>query len=189
MNETARNVIIIVVAAIALIALFIGVWAVANAIVSTTDKANETEASETDEPLVPDYPVPETDPNQKPMEDDPGGSFETGEGGAGVNLTYTPTALVDLSDETVKLYFANPKKSTNDMIASLVIDGTVICRSKKIVAGNQITELKLQSGVKDILPEGVYNNAKYVVGCYDPTTNEKAIVELVGAGVTVTVVQ
>ena len=140
--------------------------------------------------LVPDYPPQDTEPNQSPMESDPGGTLATEEGGAGVNLTYTPTATVDLSEGTVKLYYANPSKSTQDMVISLVLENgdTVICRSQRITAGNQVRELPLEEGAKEMLDVGGYN-ARYVVGCYDPDTNEKAIVELVGSGVVVTVVE
>lgn len=141
-----------------------------------------------DDKLVPDYPPQETESNQTPMEGDPGGTLEVEEGGAGVNLTYTATATVDLSEGKVKLYYANPSKSTQDMVISLVIekDNTVLCRSQRITPGNQVRELPLDENAKSMLAAGGYN-AKYVVGCYDPSTGEKAIVELVGSGVLVTV--
>ena len=150
----------------------------------------QTPNVEESDKLVPDYPPQETDPNQRPMESDPGGTLETEEGGAGVNLTYTDTAIVNLTDGTVKLYYANPSKSTQDMVVTLVLENgnTVICRSQRITPGNQVKELPLDENAKEILKTGGYD-AKYVVGCYDPNTNEKAIVELVGSGVVVTVVE
>jgi hypothetical protein len=76
------------------------------------------------------------------------------------------------------------------MVVSLVFDNgdVVICRSQRITAGNQIRELPLDEDAREALELGGYN-ARYVVGCYDPNTNEKAIVELVGGGVVVTVVE
>lgn len=140
--------------------------------------------------IVPDYPPQETDENQSPMENDPGGTLETSEGGAGVNLTYTAVAKADLSEGKVKLYYANPSKSTQDMVVTLVAvkSNTVICRSQRITAGNQVRELPLDEKAKELLSAGEYE-AKYVVGCYDPKTNEKAIVELEGGGVVLTVVE
>ena len=142
--------------------------------------------------IVPDYPPQATDPNQSPMENDPGGVLETSEGGAGVNLTYTAIATVHLSKGTVELYYANPSKSTQDMVVTLVLDNEnneVVCRSQRITPGNQVKELPLDESIKDLLEVGAGYNAKYVVGCYDPETNEKAIVELEGGGVVVTVVE
>ena len=152
-------------------------------------KAGKDNSKDTDK-IVPDYPPQATDPNQSPMVNDPGGTLETELGGAGVNLTYTATATVDLSEGKVTLYYANPSKSTQDMVVSLVLDNgdVVLCRSQRITAGNQIRELTLEDSAREALEIGGYN-ARYVVGCYDPNTNEKAVVELVGGGVVVTVVE
>ena len=140
------------------------------------------------EQLLPDYPPQETDPNQKPMDNDPGGSFETAEGAEGVNLTYELSATVDLSDESVSLYYANPSKSTQDMVVKLVVDDKIICASKKLVPGNEINNLSLEAGMKDVLTVGGYD-AKFVIGCYDPQSSEKAVVDLVVDKVRVTVVE
>ena len=147
-----------------------------------------SEPAETDK-IVPDYPPQATDPNQAPMENDPGGTLETEDGGAGVNLTYSATATIDLSEGLVTLYYANPSKSTQDMVATLVLENgdVVVCRSQRITPGNQVRELPLEESVRELLEVGAGYNAKFVVGCYDPNTNEKAIVELVGGGVVVKV--
>ena len=142
--------------------------------------------------IVPDYPPQATDPNQSPMENDPGGVLETSEGGAGVNLTYTATATAHLSEGVVKLYYANPSKSTQDMVVTLVLDNEnneIVCRSQRITPGNQVNELPLDESIKDLLEVGAGYNAKYVVGCYNPETSEKAIVELEGGGVVLSVVE
>lgn len=183
MDDKKKKILIISLSALLLL-LIIGI--IICVILLNADKPVVDESDK----IVPDYPPQETDPNQTPMEGDPGGTLEIEEGGAGVNLTYTATATVDLSDGTVKLYYANPSKSTQDMVVSLVLENEnlVICRSQRITAGNQIRELTLEESAKEKLEVGGYK-AKYVVGCYDHDTNEKAIVELVGSGVVVTVVE
>lgn len=185
-NEKKNNkkLILIIVLAVALVAaLVVGVVAIVNSIRGAND------GDENDENIfLPDYPPQETDVNQSPMQDDPGGTLETSSGGAGVNLTYQSVAIADLSDGRVSLYYANPAKSTQDMVISLVVNGNIVCRSQRITPGNQITSLPLEEDIKDLLAVGGYN-AEYIVGCYDPATGEKAVVELVGSGVVLTVVE
>lgn len=184
-EQDRKKLILVIILAVALVAaLVVGVVAIVNA-VRGNDEPAETESGEL---LVPDYPPQATDPNQSPMEDDPGGTLETNEGGAGVNLTYTSVATADLSEGKVTLYYANPSKSTQDMVISLVVNGNVICRSQRITPGNQVTTLPIEESIRDVLVVGGYN-AEYRVGCYDPDTGEKAVVELVGSGVVLTVVE
>jgi hypothetical protein len=183
MDDKKRKLLI--AGLIALLALII-IGIIITCVVLNIDKDTDDGGDK----IVPDYPPQATDPNQSPMDNDPGGTLETEDGGAGVNLTYTATATVDLSEGIVTLYYANPSKSTQDMVVSLVLDSgdVVLCRSQRITAGNQIRELPLEESAREALDLGGYN-ARYVVGCYDPNTNEKAVVELVGGGVLVTVVE
>ena len=183
MNDKNRK--ILTVALFALLALLI-VGIIVVCVLLNVDNDDE------DNKIVPDYPPQATDPNQSPMENDPGGKLETSEGGAGVNLTYTATATVDLSEGVVKLYYANPSRSTQDMVVTLILDNEnkdIVCRSQKITPGNQVKELPLNEEIKDLLEVGAGYKAKYVVGCYNPETSEKAIVELEGGGVVLTVVE
>lgn len=181
MNEAVRNIIIVIIALIVLIALILGIWAIANAI----SDSKEPQETETDAPLVPDTPPEQADPNQEPLETKEDESFAN----QGVRIDYKGTAVIDLSDGMAEIYFANPKKSTQNMVISLVIDNTVVCQSQKILTGNSITKIGLLPEAKDRLSEGTYKNAKFVVGCYDPVTNEKSFVEPVIDNITVTVVQ
>ena len=132
----------------------------------------------TDKLLVPDYPPQEADPNQSPMENEPDGTLETQVGGTGVNITYTTTAKAYLSDSKVELYCANPSKSLQDMVITLVVDDVIICRSQRVTPGNQIKSLALDEEAKEVLAEGTYTNAQFLIGCYDPETSEKAALEL-----------
>ena len=180
-----RKLIIIIALAVALVAaLVVGTVAVVFAVRNANNAADNGKG----DILLPDYPPQDTDVNQSPMQDDPGGTLETSTGGAGVNLTYMATATADLSDGIVSLYYANPSKSTQDMVVTLVVDGSIVCRSQRITPGNQITSLPINEEVRDLLEVGGYN-AEYVVGCYDPETGEKAVVELVGSGVVLNVVE
>lgn len=188
MNDNKRTVLIAVLAAILLIFIIVSIVLIVNLVRNSNDKNKEGTESQTAEQLLPDYPPQETDPNQKPMDNDPGGSFETAEGAEGVNLTYELNATVDLSDESVSLYYANPSKSTQDMVVKLVVDDKIICASKKLVPGNEINNLSLEAGMKDVLTVGGYD-AKFVIGCYDPQSSEKAVVDLVVDKVRVTVVE
>ena len=181
--DKKRKILIVVLIAL-LVLLIVGIVTACVILIQPKDPADDNK-------IVPDYPPQETDPNQSPMENDPGGTLELESGGAGVNLTYHSTATVDLSEGKVFLHYANPSKSTQDMVVSLVLESgdVLICRSQRIIPGNQINELELEESVRDQLEVGAGYNAKYVVGCYDPNTNEKAMVELVGSGVVVTVVE
>ena len=188
MEDKKRKILMISLIAL-LILLVIGIIVCVILLNTDKDPAVQNNSNNSNQ-IVPDYPPQETDPHQSPMDNDPGGTLEVEDGGAGVNLTYTATATVDLSEEKVTLYYANPSKSTQDMVVALVIDDKVICRSQRITPGNQIRELSLAEGVKDSLKaDGSRYDAQYVVGCYNPETNEKAIVELIGSGVVVTVVE
>lgn len=184
MSDIKRNILIAALAIILLIALIVGVWSLA----ASLSNKNNAPDDETSDNLTPDYPPQATDPNQSPMESDPGGELETSEGGGGVNLTYSSVAFVDLSEGSVSLYYANPSKSTQDMVVRLVVDDEIICSSQRLTPGNQIKSLPLNEEVIDKLAVGGYD-AKYVVGCYDRVTSEKAAIELIGGGVVLTVTE
>ena len=195
MDEKKKKILIISLIAL-LILLLIGIIVLCVALSNPRDGGDgsgdivNTDVNDPDK-IVPDYPPQDEDPNQAPMENDPGGKLETEEGGGAVNITYGEEAKVDLSDGKVTLYCANPSKSTRDMVIALVLDNgtdTVVCRSQRVTPGNQIRELTLNDSAKELLLVGGYN-AKYVVGCYDPETNEKDSVELEAKGIVLTVVQ
>ena len=184
MDDKKRKIII--AALLALLSLLIIAVVVCVIVLNVKDNVE-------DDKIIPDYPPQATDPNQSPMDNDPGGTLEVEEGGGGVNVTYIANATVYLSENRVELYYANPSKSTQDMVIALVLENgeTVVCRSQRITPGNQIRELTLNEDVKSVLEEGGEGtyNAKFVVGCYDPNTNEKAIVELVSNDILVNVVK
>ena len=138
--------------------------------------------------LIPDYQPTETDANSLPIEIDPSVNIETQAGQDAINITYTNKATVDLSDGTVRLYYANPSKSKVDVVVSLVVQDKIICQSQRIAPGHQINTLPLLDEAKSFLIVGGYD-AKYVVGCYDPETNQKDLVEIEGGVVHLEVVE
>lgn len=156
----------------------LGLLIAAIVIVACVLLGSKNDTPSPDNILVPDYPPQETEPNQSPMDNEPDGSLETQMGGTGVNITYTTNATADLSEDVVELYCANPSKSLQDMVITLVVDDVIICRSQRVTPGNQIKSLPLDEAAKEKLRAGTYDNAVFLIGCYDPETSEKAALEL-----------
>ncbi len=135
--------------------------------------------------LTPDYAPPETDKNAEPIPDDDDTKLDAPAGGGAISLQYTNSVLIDLSDNKAVLYYANPGKSTQDIVLQIVIRDVILAQSGKIVPGNRISSLELLDGAAAKLSEGVYNG-KFVFLSYDPQTGEKAMVNT-EAVITVTV--
>ncbi len=125
--------------------------------------------------LTPDYAPKDEEINQIPIQEEKNDKMESEEGGGAVSLTYSSYVTVDLSDELAVLMFANPGKSTKDMVIQIVIQGEVIVQSGRLLPGNKVTALKLLDGVKKKLPIGGYDG-KFVVFYYDSLTGEKSVV-------------
>ena len=136
--------------------------------------------------LTPDYAPQETEENAKAIPDDDGTKLEAAEGGGAISIEYTSSVTIDLSDKKAILQYANPGKSTQDVVVQIVIQDEIIVQSGTIKPGNQVKELALIDGAEKKLQEGVYTNAKLVILSYDPVTGEKAMVNTEGA-ITVTV--
>ncbi|MBR6680984.1 MAG: hypothetical protein IKL59_06950 [Clostridia bacterium] len=132
-----------------------------------------------DEVLPPDYSPQDTDDNQIPIPDDPGGEIQTPEGGSAVNITYAENVTVDLSDEKATLYYANPSRSGQNVAIAVVVGEEVVLRSELITPGNMVTSLPLADRAKKKLTVGSYN-AEIIVYCYHPETGEKAMVDTKG---------
>lgn len=125
--------------------------------------------------LNPDYPPQSIEANAKPI---PGGGadkLDYAQGGGAVILDYNDRCNVDLSDKVVKLTFANPGRSTQDMVLQLVVQDVVIAQSGRIMPGYELSKLDLLSDVEKMLSEGVYKG-KFVINYYNPETNERAMV-------------
>lgn len=125
--------------------------------------------------LAPDYAPQETEVYADTIPDDTGEKMESEEGGGSVSLTYSNQVVIDLGDELVSLYFANPGKSNQNMIIQIMIQDEVIVQSGTILPGHQITTLELLDGAAAMLSPGGYDG-NFVILYYHPDSNEKAIV-------------
>ena len=125
--------------------------------------------------LPPDHAPEQTEQNQRPIEGDEDKPTNPSESGGSVSLTYADTAVIDLSDETASLYFANPGKSDKDMVVQIVIQDEVIAQSGRLTPGYEITILDLLDGATEKLSPGGYNG-KFMVIYYDTETGEKEVV-------------
>ena len=125
--------------------------------------------------LTPDYAPMETEANQIPIEGDDNEKLAAEDGGGAVRLTYSTTVTIDLSEKKVNLMFANPGKSTQDMILQLVVQDNVLAQSGRLTPGNQIAELDLTDIAVQKLTAGSYDG-KFVVLFYNPDNDERAII-------------
>ncbi len=160
MHEKKRNVLIVLLLLITLIAIGVTVWALFFREPTVT--------------LAPDYAPQEMEANAETIPGDSGEKLDQPEGGGSVSLTYSKELTIDLSDKKASLLFANPGKSNQDMVVQVVIQDTVIIQSGLLTPGNQVTALDLLEGAEKQLAEGGYDG-KFVVLYYNPDTGEKAI--------------
>lgn len=138
-------------------------------------------------PISPDYPPQGTEENQKPIENDDSDKMDSPEGGGAINVTYSMNATVDLSENMVTMYYANPNASNQNVAIMIMIDDLVVAKTDLITPGNQVTELPLNSYAKDRLMVGGYD-AELVVRAYNPEDGEKAMIDTKGE-ITLTVVE
>lgn len=126
--------------------------------------------------LTPDYAPRDEENHAVPIPDDTGGeTMEADEGGGAVSITYGSNVSVILSNKTVALLFANPGKSTQDMVVQVVIQDTVIVQSGRLTPGHRVTTLDLLDGADKMLSPGGYEG-KLVVLYYDRESGEKAMI-------------
>lgn len=126
-------------------------------------------------PISPDYPPRSEEEYAEPIPGDDAGKLSAPEGGGAVSLSYSNEVAIDLASETASLLFANPGKSSQDMVVQVVIQELVIIQSGRLTPGNQVTTLALLPGAADKLSAGGYDG-KFVVSYYDPLSGEKAMV-------------
>ena len=126
--------------------------------------------------LTPDYPPKSIDENQKPIDGDNSQKLPTTDGGGAINVTYAKESVVSLSQNSVSLYYANPNASNQNVAISIMIGDVTIAASGLITPGNMLTELRLETDVRDLLTIGGYD-ATLVIKAYHPQTNEKAMVD------------
>jgi hypothetical protein len=130
-------------------------------------------------PIPPDYPPQEIESNQKPLEGDEGGKLESPQGGGAINVTYSTEVTVDLSDGTVRVLYANPQASNQNVAILILVEDLVVARSELITPGHGVEELSLQEQARDRLAAGGYDG-RLVVRAYHPETGEKAMIDTEG---------
>ena len=157
------------------------------------------------DPTPPDYPEPpvdsnaetfvETDANGEVVTEDiggsntpggntpggntPGGSSSDGThtGGGSVGLTYQTDVVISIAQgKVIKMMFANPNRSVDNISIVLYVDGFRVAESGILVPGTQLTTLELNEVGKRVIKDiGIYDG-KFLVEFYNGETNEKAVV-------------
>ena len=125
--------------------------------------------------LSPDRAPQKTEENAEKIENDNTEKMKAEEGGGAVSITYSNEVTIDLNNKTASLLFANPPKSTQDMVIQIVINDTEIVQSGLLKPGNQVTELNLLDNAEKQLEKGGYDG-KFRVLFYDSDSGQKATV-------------
>lgn len=125
--------------------------------------------------LNPDYPPEADDPNAETMAPSNDEKLEHEEGGGAVSIMLYDDVTIDISDRRAFLYFANPYRSTQDMMLQLVIQDEVIVQTGRLRPGYQLKQAELLKDTEKLLREGTYEG-KIVIYYYDVENNEKAVV-------------
>lgn len=123
--------------------------------------------------LTPDKAPKSSESSAEPIGDDNSSKLSAPKGGGAVSLTYSKAVNIDLSDKKVTLLFANPSKSTHDIVLQLVIKNTVVMQSGTLSPGNKVTKLDLLKGTENLLQAGEYES-KFVVSYFDRQSGEAA---------------
>ena len=140
----------------------------------------------TDVVLTPDYAPLETEANAEPIPDDNGEKLDAPEGGGSISIHYVDQVTIDLSDKKATLEYANPGRSTQDIVLQIVIQGEIVAQSGTINPGKQVKQLELLPDAEKMLQPGTYTDSMFKILSYDPETGEKAMVDT-EAVITVTV--
>lgn len=160
-KKSKNNPLIIILFVITVIAVGVSVWALF--------------FRDTRPALAPDYAPQEEEQYAETIPNDHGEKMDQPEGGGSVSLVYSKEVTIDLSDESVALYFANPGKSNQDIVLQIVIQGEVVVQSGTLKPGNQVSTLNLLDGAARKLAAGGYDGT-FMVLYYNPDTGEKAVV-------------
>lgn len=133
-----------------------------------------------DPTLPPDYAPPQTDKNAEEITGEGETSkIDTPKGGGSVGLIYEDKLTIDLSEKKViSMNFGISGRSVSNVILQIMVQGKVVAQTDLIKPGNRLRTADLKEGAEALLQPGIYsNNAKFVVNCYDPDSNEKSAVK------------
>ena len=126
--------------------------------------------------LNPDYPPVNDDPYAEVIPGDDDEKLTHEEGGGAVSIQLQDTVTIDLSDGIAYLNFANPGRSTQDMMMQIIIQDEIIVQSGRLRPGYQLSQVDILDGAEKMLTEGTYNG-KYKIYYYDPVDNERAMID------------
>lgn len=126
--------------------------------------------------LTPDYAPPKKEENAEKIEGDDDTKLDAPEGGGAVQIVCEREITLDKSEKAAKFYFANPQKSTQQMVIQIVIQDTIIAQSGTLDPGYRIRFLNLLPDMEKMLAVGGYD-AQVIILCYDPVTGEKSMVQ------------
>ena len=157
MNEKKSRRLILLLLLIAILAVIIAVWALFF--------NNKTEI------IAPDK-IPSADNNIEKIPGDADIKNESPADGGAVTLTFSKDVTIE--NGKAELYFANPGKSTHDIVLQIIIRDNVIAQSGAIAPGNQIKSLDLAEKADEILTKGEYDG-RFMVYYYDKQNGEKAV--------------
>lgn len=170
-KKSRSKLLIILLLLITICCIGITVWAV---FFRNTESGN-TESEKTESVLAPDRAPEEKEENAEAIENDNSEKMKAEEGGGAVSITYSNEVTIDLNNKTASLLFANPSKSTQNMVVQIIIKDTEIVQSGLLEPGNQVTQLDLLENAEKQLEKGGYDG-KFRVLFYDPDSGQKAAV-------------
>ncbi len=126
-------------------------------------------------PLAPDYAPQTVEENATPIENEKNkDKLDAPKGGGAVNITYSNELSLGLSEKRATLHYANPTRSTQDVVVQIIIKDTVVAQSGRITPGNQINTLELLPDADQQLSAGGYDG-KLTALFYNVETGEKAM--------------
>lgn len=139
--------------------------------------------------ITPDYAPNEMEENAEKIEgEDDTTKLEAAEGGGAVEIQFTKSVTVDLSDKTAYLDFKNPSKSTQQMVVQLWAHDEIVAQSGAVKPGYKVGKIDLLPGAANKFGGVGGYNGKLVILNYDEETGEKAMVNI-DVAVTINVVQ
>ena len=120
-----------------------------------------------------DAPAGAIDPATMPISEELDQTSGNSEGTVG--LIYSNQIVIDLSEETAIILFANPTKSNQEATLQAVIQDMVIFQSGRIPPGYQVTRQALFPEAADKLSNGK-QEGKFIVSYYEPESSNNAVV-------------
>lgn len=172
-KENRQTLLIVILCLLVVVCMGVTIWAV----FFRSDHGVE---------LTPDYAPPGEDENSQKIPGDSEEKLDVTQGGGAIGIQYSQQVKIDLSEKMAYIHYANPSRSTQNVLLQIVIKGTIVAQSGVVKPGYQIAKVKLLDEAEKLLQQGTYVDAVFKFLSYDPVTAEKAMVDTEGK-ITVTV--